>query len=200
MREYRRYATNSALVVLYSLFVWANFTTTRHTGSPTGIGLMVLEGWVAALFLFRREAFTVSGSAVAWVAAPIGSFAMILGRPAGSAGLSHAVAESVQLAGVAVAIVSLAALGRSFGIVAANRGVRTSGPYRFVRHPVYAGYLIAWAGYVAESPSVRNLSLLALGLLAQGLRMHEEERVLSSDAEYRRYMGVVRHRLIPYVY
>jgi protein-S-isoprenylcysteine O-methyltransferase Ste14 len=200
VREYRRYATNSALVVLYSLFVWANFTSTRHTGSPTGIGLMVLEGWVAALFLFRREAFTVSGSAVAWVAAPIGSFAMILGRPAGNVGLSHAVAESIQLAGVAVAIVSLAALGRSFGIVAANRGIRTNGPYRFVRHPVYAGYLIAWTGYVAESPSVRNLSLLALGLLAQGLRMHEEERVLSSDAEYRRYMGVVRHRLIPYVY
>jgi protein-S-isoprenylcysteine O-methyltransferase Ste14 len=200
VREYRRYATNSALVVLYSLFVWANFTSTRHTGSPTGIGLMVLEGWVAALFLFRREAFTVSGSAVAWVAAPIGSFAMILGRPAGNAGLSHAVAESIQLAGVAVAIISLAALGRSFGIVAANRGIRTSGPYRFVRHPVYAGYLIAWAGYVAESPSVRNFSLLALGVLAQGLRMHEEERVLSNDDEYRRYKGVVRHRLIPYVY
>jgi protein-S-isoprenylcysteine O-methyltransferase Ste14 len=200
VREYRRYATNSALVILYLLFVWANFNTTRHTGSPTGIGLMVLEGWVAALFLFRRQALTVSGSAVAWIAAPIGSFVMLLGRPSDHPGLPHIVAEPVQLIGVVVAIVSLGTLGRSFGIVAANRGVRTGGPYRLVRHPAYAGYLIAWAGYVAETPSVRNVSLLALGVVAQAVRMREEERVLANDVEYRRYMGVVRHRLIPYIY
>lgn len=200
MHEYRRYATNSALVVLYSLFVWANFQSTRHSGSPTGIGLMILEGWVAALFLFRRQALVVSASALAWVAAPIGSFVMLFGRPSGNPGLTRIAAESIQLAGVAVALVSLGVLGRSFGLVAANRGVRTSGPYRLVRHPVYAGYLIAWAGYVAESPSVRNALLLLLGVVAQGVRIHEEERVLSRDDEYRRYMGVVRHRLIPYVY
>jgi protein-S-isoprenylcysteine O-methyltransferase Ste14 len=37
---------------------------------------------------------------------------------------------------------ALAALGRSFGFVAADRGLRASGPYAMVRHPVYASYLL----------------------------------------------------------
>ncbi len=31
-------------------------------------------------------------------------------------------------------------LGLSFGVVAANRGVKIGGPYSFIRHPMYAGY------------------------------------------------------------
>jgi protein-S-isoprenylcysteine O-methyltransferase Ste14 len=199
MRLYGRYATNAVLVVLFALFAWANLDSWRRTGSPTGLGLTILEAWTAGLFLVRREPLFVSGKASAWIAAPFGSFAMLFGRPDGG-GIPHAVSEPLQLVGVAIALASLGALGRSFGLVAANRGVRTRGPYRLVRHPVYSGYFVAWIAYVLESPSARNGGLLALALFAQLVRIHEEERVLADDDEYRRYMTSVRRRLIPYLY
>jgi protein-S-isoprenylcysteine O-methyltransferase Ste14 len=199
VRTYARYATNSVLVLLFVLFAWANFSSWRESGSPTGLGLTILEAWTAGLFLVRRAPTTLSSNATAWVAAPLGSFAMLLARPA-SGGISHVLSELLQLAGVALALASLGALGRSFGLVAANRGIRTKGPYRLVRHPTYAGYFIAWIGYVAESPSARNWVLLALAAAAQVVRMNEEERVLANDASYRDYMSSVRRRLIPRVY
>lgn len=186
-------------MVVFSLFAWANLHATWRSGSPTGVGLTGLEGLTAALFLFRRKPDAVSGRFVAWLAAPVGTFAMLLARP-GGVGASHAVGELVQLLGVAVAIVSLGVLGRSFGLVAANRGLCMGGPYRVVRHPAYAGYLIAWLGYVAESPTMRNLIVLAAGVAGQAVRMREEERVLDEDPQYRRYKLRVRSRLIPYLY
>jgi protein-S-isoprenylcysteine O-methyltransferase Ste14 len=197
---YRRYATNAVLVVLFSLFAWANLSASWRSGAPRGIGLTVLEGFTAVLFLFRREPAAVSGRFMAWVAAPVGTFAMLLARPGGVPGAPHLVAELIQLVGIVVAIVSLGVLGRSFGLVAAHRGLRTGGPYRFVRHPAYLGYLIAWLGYVAENPSTRNLIVLALGMSVQVVRMHEEERLLEDDPDYRHYKLRVPSRLIPYVY
>ena len=44
-------------------------------------------------------------------------------------------------------------LGRSFGLMPANRGVVSSGIYRFVRHPIYAGYLITHVAFLAAHPT-----------------------------------------------
>jgi protein-S-isoprenylcysteine O-methyltransferase Ste14 len=200
MREYGRPVATAALVLLCVLFAWANFSSWRTTGRPTGLGSTILEAWTAALFLVRRQPLAVSGTPLAWLAAPVGSFAMLLARPGGTGGIPHAIAEPVQLVGLATALVSLGVLGRSFGIVAANRGVRMSGPYRLVRHPIYLGYLFTNIGYVLENPTSRNGVLFAAALLAQLVRIREEELVLVRDDAYRRYMGRVRRRLIPYVF
>jgi len=191
--------SRALLVTLFVGFAWANFHRWRTTGEPSGLGTTLLEGWVAVLFLIRRPARQVSTRRLAWVAAPIGSFAMLLARPA-SGGVPQMPAEAVQLLGVAAALLSLGTLGRSFGLVAANRGVKTRGPYSLVRHPAYTGYLIAYAAYCAENPSLRNLSLLVASTAFQLVRIHEEEQVLSADEGYRRYTSRVRFRLVPYVY
>jgi protein-S-isoprenylcysteine O-methyltransferase Ste14 len=93
----------------------------------------------------------------------------------------------------------LLSLGRSFGIVPANRGVRTGGPYRFVRHPAYSGYVLTGAGYLLENPSIRNACLFAVVTLAQAVRIVEEERTLAGDPAYRAYARRVRSRVVPYV-
>ena len=184
------------LVGLFLLFAWANFAHWRATGKPSGLGTTVLEGWAALLFLVRRPADRLSLRLIAWVAAPIGSFAMLFARPA-EGGLAALPCELLQLLGVLIAFVSLATLGRSFGLVAANRGVKIHGPYRLVRHPAYAGYLVAYLGYVLENPALANIALLCLGTAFQLLRIREEEQILAADSAYERYRTAVRYRLVP---
>jgi protein-S-isoprenylcysteine O-methyltransferase Ste14 len=191
--------SRGALVALFLVFAWSNFSHWRTTGEPSGLGTTLLEGWVALLFLVRRMPEKISVRPVAWIAAPIGSFAMLLARPT-DGGLPHIPCEILQLVGVVIALVSLGTLGRSFGLVAANRGVKTFGPYKFVRHPAYAGYLIAYLGYVAENPSPANIALLCLSTAFQLVRISEEEKLLSSDSDYQQYRASVCYRLIPRLY
>jgi len=193
------FGSRCLLVALFALFAWSNFSHWRATGAPSGLGVTLLEGWAAVLFLTRRSPHELSVRPVAWIAAPIGSFAMLLARPT-DGGLPHGFCEAVQLAGLLIALASLGTLGRSFGIVAANRGVKTGGPYRLVRHPAYLGYLISYIGYVAENPSFANLGLLCLSTVFQLVRIGEEERLLSRDSAYDSYRRSVRYRLVPLLY
>jgi protein-S-isoprenylcysteine O-methyltransferase Ste14 len=192
---------NAALVMLFLGFAYANFDRWHQTGRPVGLGATLLEAFTAFLFLIRRQPLATSGRPLAWLSASIGAFAMLGARPVAHPDAGpFAVMELVQLAGFAIVLVALGALGRSFGIVAANRGVKTAGLYSLVRHPAYTGYFVSYLGYVAESPSLRNTALLLLGTSAQIVRMSEEERMLSFDEAYRDYLARVHRRLIPYVY
>jgi protein-S-isoprenylcysteine O-methyltransferase Ste14 len=102
--------------------------------------------------------------------------------------------------GVSVAAVSVVFLGRSFGIVPANRGVKTGGAYGMVRHPMYAGYFLTYIGYVLSYPSVTNVCLAIGTLCIQVTRAIMEERVLAQDPLYREYLRRTPWRFIPYVY
>jgi protein-S-isoprenylcysteine O-methyltransferase Ste14 len=200
-RRTRRIAGNALLVALFLLFAYANFRSWRETGRPVGIGVTILSATVAFLFIVRRPPEETSRRAIAWLAAPVGTFAMLLARPVSHPDAGPLLAlELLQIVGVIVAFAGLGMLGRSFGLVAANRGVKTDGLYRFVRHPVYAGYFVSDCGYVLENPSLRNGALLALMTIGQLVRIAEEERLLTGDGTYRTYCSRVRYRLIPYVY
>ncbi len=148
--------SRALLVLFFGLFAWSNFERWRSTGEPSGLGLTLLEGWVALMFVIRRPARDVSISRLAWISAPIGTFAMLLARPA-RAGLSPLFCEAVQLVGVGFALVS--SLRRSDGRSVSLRKTgasRRGAPYGLVLHPAYAGYLISFVGYIAENPSLRQ--------------------------------------------
>ena len=72
--------------------------------------------------------------------------------------------------------------------------------YRFVRHPIYAGYLFTHMGILMVMPSLINLVIYAIGWWAQILRIDAEERLLSQDPDYREYLTQTRRRLIPGIY
>jgi protein-S-isoprenylcysteine O-methyltransferase Ste14 len=91
-------------------------------------------------------------------------------------------------------------LRRSFGVVAANRGVKASGPYRLVRHPMYAGYILTQLGFLLAAPVLWNLLVYAVLWSFQVLRIRAEERVLRQDPAYQALAGQVRWRLIPGLY
>ena len=102
-----------------------------------------------------------------------------------------------ELFGVALAQVARVYMGRSFGVLPANRGIVSSGPFRWVRHPIYLGWLMLSIGYAMSYPNERNIMLIAMTLPLMIWRIDQEEVHLSADPEYRRYMDRVRYRFWP---
>jgi len=107
---------------------------------------------------------------------------------------------ALQLVGMSISLAALFSLNKSFGLVAANRGVKRGGLYGVVRHPIYAGYFISFAAYVAQNATVANMALYAVFIGLELLRVAAEERVLSSDPEYVNYARSTRWRVVPFVY
>ncbi len=74
------------------------------------------------------------------------------------------------------------------------------GPYAWLRHPMCAIDSLAAVAFVCEFPSVWNLAVLGLVLLANIAITLFEERFLMREAAYRRYALRVRWRLLPGVW
>jgi protein-S-isoprenylcysteine O-methyltransferase Ste14 len=102
--------------------------------------------------------------------------------------------------GLLIVVASKIALGRSFGLVPANRGVVVRGPYVVVRHPIYLGYLISHVAFFLAQPTLSNAAVILIAdgtLIARALM---EERVLSRDEAYASYCRRVSWRLVPGVF
>ena len=110
--------------------------------------------------------------------------------------LNEKICAVLQAVGFMWAIHSKLALGRSFGWLPADRGIVESGPYRFVRHPIYLGYFIAQIGFLAANFSVQNLIVYISLYAAQIYRIFKEESFLLGNEAYRDYTKRVRYRLI----
>jgi protein-S-isoprenylcysteine O-methyltransferase Ste14 len=197
----RRLATNALLATLYVGFAGANLLQWRSTHRPVGLGILLLELMAAVLFMVRRDPWATSRAPLAWLATGIGSWGMLFARPAYHPAFgAEAAFFTLQLLGAVAAAFSLGVLGRSFGLVAANRGVRTGGPYGIVRHPLYASYFLADVGYVLENPSSWNALVLVLVLVFQLIRIGTEEACIRADDAYVSYCSRVPYRLVPRVW
>ena len=89
---------------------------------------------------------------------------------------------------------------RNFGVAPALRHVVSTGPYRFVRHPIYASYAVFQIGLILTFPSFWNAAVLGANALLQIARIFAEERLLSTDPLYRAYQARVRWRLAPGIF
>lgn len=190
--------TTTALATVTALFALAHFAYWRRTGDPKGMCFAVQETAIVLVAIMRRRPFAVSRRAVDWVCAVLGGYAVLLLRPGGHAPdlLAHA-GTVLQVVGAVGAAACVFTLGRNFGVVAANRGVTSHGPYRVVRHPLYAAYFVATIGYTLASPTVWNAFIVVASIALQMQRMWAEEAVLAATPEYRAYASAVPWRLIP---
>jgi protein-S-isoprenylcysteine O-methyltransferase Ste14 len=113
---------------------------------------------------------------------------------------AEVVATLLTMVGSISATVALYQLGRSFSVMAETRRLVTSGPYRFVRHPLYVAEEIAMIGVFMQFASVWTALLFIAQIGFQLRRMHNEEGVLSGTfAEYDTYRQNTA-RLIPGIY
>jgi len=110
---------------------------------------------------------------------------------------------ALMLAGLVLRWYAIAVLGPAFTVTVGTREeqrVVARGPYRWVRHPSYAGSLLTILGVLLCDTNAVALLGFALPLAGYAYRIRVEERALVQGLgdEYRRYMGRTR-RLIPFV-
>jgi protein-S-isoprenylcysteine O-methyltransferase len=123
----------------------------------------------------------------------------------GPAGICRAAGGALFAAGIIVRWYAILALGRFFTVnvaIAADHRLVEAGPYRVLRHPSYAGALLAFLGLGICLDNWASLALLMLPTSVVFLwRMRIEENALleTFGERYRDYMRRTR-RLIPFIY
>jgi protein-S-isoprenylcysteine O-methyltransferase Ste14 len=99
--------------------------------------------------------------------------------------------------GMIWAIWSLTVLGRCFGVVPEVRGLVTSGPYQWVRHPIYLGEVIATLGLLLPILSVFHVAVFSIFCGLQLWRTkYEEVGLAATFPEYGDYQRRTA-RLLP---
>lgn len=185
------------IVALWSLLVWRVLQSPNHM-APL---VLIAETSVALFVLFRRPTERISMRLGDWLLAATATYAPLLIVPSAELWpVLEVPAVALILFGNVVQISGKLFLRRSFGIAPANRGIKRDGLYRFVRHPIYAGYLFTHIGILLIMPSLVNLVIYAIGWWAQILRIQAEEALLTQDPDYRDYLQQTRWRLIPGLY
>jgi protein-S-isoprenylcysteine O-methyltransferase Ste14 len=193
-----RLAVNLAGAVGAAFFAIASFQFYLRTHSLIGAGFCLEQAWFVVAFLIRRPARAVTTRTTDWFLAVGGSLGGPGFRPPGlEVGWGFWSGLALQTAGLCIGLTALIALGRSFGVAPANRGLISYGAYRVVRHPVYCSYLLVECGYLLQSLSWRNAVVFAFTAGCNIGRALAEERLLSGTADYRAYRGLVRWRLVP---
>ena len=164
--------------------------------------LLLTEGYTLLLVLLARRASQRDVTPLTVVATMYAAFFFVLLDPSDTTRL---VPEwggvGLQVMGTSWQFTSKFFLGRSFGLLPAQRGLVINGPYRVVRHPIYLGYLIGHVGFLLANFSWRNFAVLAVLYVAQVHRIRREEAVLAANSsDYRNYQQRVRWRLLPFIY
>jgi protein-S-isoprenylcysteine O-methyltransferase Ste14 len=104
-----------------------------------------------------------------------------------------AVGLTCTIVGPMFAIWGILHLGRSFGVYVTVRKVVTTGPYQWVRHPMYLGGGCMCVGVAIANFSGAYFLLVAMHISLLLYRAHLEQMQLSEhSAEYREYMKRTR--------
>jgi len=142
--------------------------------------LLVLRDFAAGYFFLKRNVAYEKANRISSLIA-YASSAMPLLYMGPVFGASKALvlgADLLSIAGFLMVAFATLELGTSIGIAPANRGLVRSGIYRYIKHPMYLGYVISEAGLVLLNPL--NGALLIISALLYIVRGLLEKRILNS--------------------
>ena len=114
--------------------------------------------------------------------------------------LPNLASTACVLIGMIMMLVTIRHLGRSFSLVPQARNVVQTGPYRWIKHPLYLAEEIVVLGVVLRNLTPLTAVLLVLHIGVQICRIYYEEDLLRRNCpEYSSYEAT-RWRLVPYVW
>ena len=171
-----------------------------HTGTSRGTDPLRLVGAVLALafylvliwcYLRRGPATATSRSFSAHVVAIAATwlpFALPLVRGVSPGPVQQAVSDVLIVCGAGWSVWSLRFLGRNVSVLAQARAVVDQGPYRWVRHPLYAGEIVSSLGVAIAMNSLAALGCWLVLCCMQVYRaLREEQVLLGALPDYRDY-------------
>ncbi|MHB2169160.1 methyltransferase family protein [Alsobacter sp. R-9] len=188
-------------VLLFGLLAYRMLSSYLEDGSAFNLIYLADQLLVLVFVAIRRSTDAISVRPRDWLAGAAGTFLPLLMGPAGPHPLAPGpVVLGFMLTGLSFHLWAKLSLRRSFGLVAANRGVKVEGPYRIVRHPMYAGYVLTHIGFLLAGPTLNNVVVVAAAWIVMVFRIEAEEAMLKDDPAYAALMGRTRYRLIPGLY
>src|SRR3989338_6377113 len=154
LRNFSYVITSLFLSSYWLLSTYAKFLGFLATHKVSVLLMTICQGVVGVLFFIRKSPKSVSGNVFETIIAFAGTFAILFYRP--SAGAETLIGEIIVIIGALVLLYSLLSLNTSFGIIPANRGIKTHGMYHLVRHPIYMSYIIFYMAYCINNPTLYN--------------------------------------------
>jgi protein-S-isoprenylcysteine O-methyltransferase Ste14 len=172
-------------MILYDVAVGVTFLIRRPLRSSVPPASARIVAYGRTLFLLMFFAFAAKARPE-WIAVTPISALQVAAAP-------------LVLAGLLVSAWALWHLRAAFSIEPQARHLTTSGPYRFVRHPIYTGYLLQYAGWWMVRPTPQLAAALAVWLVLVFWSIRYEERALSKAfpeyVDYRARVGGISPRL-----
>jgi protein-S-isoprenylcysteine O-methyltransferase Ste14 len=161
----------------------------------------ILAAVIAAYFILRRPApiarDTGWGALFAIIAAvwPF-AFYQLIPDPGNT---PHLVAGA-QICSILLMNASIISLRSNFSVVPEYRALVRNGPYRFVRHPLYAAYLLFDGAMAYQAQSLFAVILwLAEYAIFYTRAIFEERLLLRADAGYAEYRQRVQFLFVPFL-
>jgi protein-S-isoprenylcysteine O-methyltransferase Ste14 len=199
-------------------------TGRRALAVPPGLWSLAFNTFVFSMFAAHHSLFArapvkarvsrvvpepLMRSAYVWTASLLLILVLVAWSPIGgtiyrATGWRAAIHAAAQLAGLLLvgrAVSAIDALALA-GIrpEPADEALQVRGPYRWVRHPLYSGWVLAVFG--AAHMTADRLAFAVITTIYLIIAVPWEERALlrSFGEDYRRYQARVRWRIVPYVY
>ena len=184
-------AINAALFAVFACHhsLFARESVKRHIARVVPDRLLrSVYVWTASLLLLivlaswqpiAGEAYAVSGwRAVVHAAAQLGGVWLIA--------RSAATIDPLELAGIKPA--------------SGSDSLQVTGPYRWVRHPLYLGWLLAVFGAAHMTADRLAFAAITTAYLLVAIPWEERSLLRMFGEPYARYQRTVRWRILPYVY
>ncbi|MBV8879599.1 MAG: hypothetical protein JO332_06545 [Planctomycetaceae bacterium] len=184
---------------LYAACSLGYFNRVAHEADAGARTMFLLFGAYAAFGALRLVERRPDPTAFAsWTRAALVFVAMLIPLAANPEGrLIWSGGWWLAASGALLGILAVVALGSSFDVVPAVRGVVCRGPYKVIRHPGVTAVLIMAAGFLLVHWSVWNAAVLGLSLLVGVVTALLEEDLLRRDERYVDYSARVRWRFFP---
>jgi protein-S-isoprenylcysteine O-methyltransferase Ste14 len=156
-----------------------------------GISTTIFFGILGIISMIRKEPIRRERRVIGWALPFIVMLAMGgvgLFAPRDMPNVVLVFATFFVIAGTGFTIYALRHLGRHFGVVSDVRGLVTSGPYRWMRHPLYGGEALTMIGLVIAVANPASVAAFTIGFGLQIWRAKVEEQSLTAAfPEYREY-------------
>lgn len=192
----REQIANVTLAISYLYFFANNFAFLTYQFRWSVLFLAIFNLFLAVNAIFRRSPRCVS-------LAPFDIFITLMGTYSVTFMVGVGTQQEVLVLqilggiGLLISLSGVLALNKSFGLLPADRGVIKAGIYRFIRHPIYAGYFISNCCFIVQNYSHWNLGCFTLFVIFEMLRLLREEKLLCQNPEYFQYTQETRWRIIP---